>query len=57
MAAELGDWTVAAQVGGCYWKVIRWAFEKQKLYQPAPMPKPNNNVEHQTPVVGRRNYA
>ena len=43
MAAELGDWTAAAQVGGCYWKVIRWAFEKQGLYQPAATPKPNNN--------------
>jgi hypothetical protein len=85
--------------------VIRWAFEKQGLYQPAAMPKPNNNpgdpppvdvyiddgrhgeyeydaggafpylqkfwettdiwnrhqpdgqTEHQTPIVGRPNYA
>jgi len=105
MAAELGDWTTAGQVGGCYWKVIRWAFEKQGLYQPAAMVKPNNNIgapppvdvyiddgrhgeymygpanqypylqkfwettdvwnrhepdghlEHQTPIVGARNYA
>jgi hypothetical protein len=105
IAAELGDWTSADQVGGCYWKVIRWAFEKQGLYQPAATPKPNNNIgppppvdvyiddgrhgeyqyvagdgyynlqkfwettdiwnrhdpdgklEHQTPIVGRRNYA
>jgi zinc metalloprotease ZmpB len=103
--AELGDWTSADQVGGCYWKVIRWAFEKQGLYQPAATPKPNNNIgppppvdvyiddgrhgeypyvagdgyyslqkfwettdiwnrhhpdgklEHQTPIVGRNNYA
>jgi zinc metalloprotease ZmpB len=105
MAAELPDWTTAGQVGGCYWKVIRWAFEKQGLYQPVSMPKPNNNegapppvdvyiddgrhgeymygpanqypylqkfwettdiwnrhepdghLQHQTPIVGRRNYA
>jgi zinc metalloprotease ZmpB len=105
IAAELGDWTSADQVGGCYWKVIRWAFEKQGLYQPAATPKPNNNIgppppvdvyiddgrhgeyayvagdgyyvlqkfwettdvwnrhepdgklEHQTPIVGRNNYA
>jgi hypothetical protein len=105
MSAELGDWTAAAQVGGCYWKVIRWAFEKQGLYQPPLTPKPNNNIgappavdvyidngrhgeymygpanqypylqkfwettdiwnrhhpdgnlEHQTPIVGERNYA
>jgi zinc metalloprotease ZmpB len=105
IASELGDWTSADQVGGCYWKVIRWAFEKQGLYQPAATPKPNNNIgppppfdvyiddgrggeypyvagdgyyavqkfwqttdvwnrhepdgklEHQTPVVGKANYA
>jgi zinc metalloprotease ZmpB len=105
ITAEQGDWTTANQVGGCYWKVIRWAFEKQGLYQPAATPKPNGNLgppppvdvyindgrdgeypyvagdayyslqkfwettdiwnrhhpdgklEHQTPVVGRSNYA
>ncbi len=105
MAAEQGDWTTEDQVGGCYWKVIRWSFEKQGLYQPAATPKPNNNegppppidvyidngrngeymygpanqypylqrfwettdiwnrhepdghLEHQTPIVGRPNYA
>ncbi len=105
MAAEQGDWTAKDQIGGCYWKVIRWAFEKQGLYQPPGTPTPNNNVgapppidvyiddgrhgeytygpanqypylqrfwettdvwnrhhpdghlEHQTPIVGRRNYA
>jgi len=50
MSAELGDWTTAAQVGGCYWKVIRWAFEKQGLYQPASMAKPNNNIGAPPPV-------
>ena len=105
MAAEQGDWTAKDQIGGCYWKVIRWAFEKQGLYQPPGTPTPNNNegapppidvyiddarhgeytygpanqhpylqkfwettdiwnrhhpdghLEHQTPIVGRRNHA
>ncbi len=50
MSAELGDWTATAQVGGCYWKVIRWAFEKQGLYQPVTMPKPNNNIGAPPPI-------
>jgi len=50
MAAELGDWTTMSQVGGCYWKVIRWAFEKQGLYQPLAMPKPNNNIGSPPPI-------
>ena len=50
MAADLGNWTSAAQAGGCYWKVIRWAFEKQGLFQPVAMPKPNNNIGDPPPV-------
>ncbi|HMD47456.1 MAG TPA: hypothetical protein VKG79_00095 [Bryobacteraceae bacterium] len=42
MAAEIGDWIAAHQVGGCYWKVIRWAFEKQGLFQAPATPTPNN---------------
>jgi hypothetical protein len=105
MSSDFGDWTKADQIGGCYWKVIRWSFEKQGLYQPVATPKPNNLPgaappvdvyiddgrggeyqygpanqypylqrfwetsdiwnrheadglsEHQTPVVGRKNYA
>ena len=34
-AADLGDWTTEGLIGGAYGKVIRWAFEKQGLYQPA----------------------
>src|SRR5712691_2701151 len=34
-AADLGDWTSEGDIGGAYGKVIRWAFEKQGLYQPA----------------------
>jgi len=105
MASDFPDWTTKDQVGGCYWKVIRWAFEKQGLYQPVATPKPNNLIgdpppidvyidngrhgeyqyepsnnyyflqkfwettdiwnrhhpdgkpEHQTPIVGQKNYA
>lgn len=44
MTADLVDWTSAGQVGGAYGKVIRWAFEKQGLYQPMGTPTPNNNL-------------
>lgn len=40
MSAELGNWVAADQVGGVYWKVIRWAFEKQGLFQPLGAPTP-----------------
>jgi zinc metalloprotease ZmpB len=39
--ADASDWTSEGQAGGAYAKVIRWAFEKQGLYQPQP---------HKTPV-------
>ncbi|MFL6301994.1 MAG: hypothetical protein ACJ72H_00500 [Candidatus Sulfotelmatobacter sp.] len=40
MWADAGDWTSEGHQGGAYAKVIRWAFEKQGLYQPygAPLP-------------------
>ncbi len=40
IAAELGDWTTEGRPGGLYGKVVRWAFEKQGLYQPAGAPTP-----------------
>ncbi|HWE13234.1 MAG TPA: hypothetical protein VG365_06975 [Solirubrobacteraceae bacterium] len=43
MVADIGNWTSQEQVGGVYSKVIRWAFEKQGLYQPIAKPKPNND--------------
>jgi zinc metalloprotease ZmpB len=43
MSADLGDWVSENITGGAYSKVIRWAFEKQGLYQPAGTPTPNNN--------------
>jgi hypothetical protein len=44
MNADLGDWTTEGHAGGAYGKVIRWAFEKQGLYQLAGTPVPNNNL-------------
>ncbi len=40
MSADLGDWTSEGHAGGAYGKVIRWAFEKQGLYQPPGSPAP-----------------
>jgi hypothetical protein len=42
--ADHGDWVSENLTGGAYSKVIRWAFEKQGLFQPAGTPTPNNNV-------------
>ncbi len=36
MIADAFDWTSEGQAGGAYAKVMRWAFEKQGLYQPRP---------------------
>ncbi|MBA2390410.1 MAG: hypothetical protein H0V67_09155 [Geodermatophilaceae bacterium] len=40
LAADAGDWTSEGLAGGAYGKVIRWAFEKQGLYQAAGAPVP-----------------
>ncbi|WP_136666830.1 hypothetical protein [Flavobacterium sp. H122] len=40
MAVDLLDWTSEGISGGAYNKVIRWAFEKQGLFQPAGAPTP-----------------
>ena len=50
MTADFGSWTTHHQIGGCYWKVIRWAFEKQGLFQPVAKPKPNNDPGSPPPV-------
>ena len=50
MKADLADWPAAGISGGAYQKVIRWAFEKQGLYQPADMARPNNNEGAPPPV-------
>jgi len=44
ITTDLADWTSAGQTGGANGKVIRWAFEKQGLYQPSGTPTPNLNV-------------
>jgi hypothetical protein len=40
MTADLLDWTSEKLPGGAYTKVIRWAFEKQGLYQPEDLTEP-----------------
>jgi hypothetical protein len=50
MHADLGDWPFEGQSGGAYNKVIRWAFERQGLYQPAGTATPNNNKGAPPPV-------
>jgi hypothetical protein len=40
MATDLLDWTSEGLTGGAYNKVIRWAFEKQGLFQPPAAPTP-----------------
>lgn len=47
---DQGNWTAHKQVGGCYRKVIRWAFEQQGAYQAAATPKPNNLIGEPPPV-------
>jgi hypothetical protein len=39
-AAERGNWLSEDMVGGVYGKLVRWAFEKQGLYQPPGAPTP-----------------
>ncbi|MCK9495997.1 MAG: hypothetical protein M0R75_10960 [Dehalococcoidia bacterium] len=38
--ADAGDWTSEGLAGGAYGKVIRWAFEKQGLFQAPGAPTP-----------------
>jgi hypothetical protein len=42
-SADSFDWTTENITGGAYGKVIRWAFEKQGLFQAAGASTPNNN--------------
>ena len=50
MKADLADWPAEGITGGAYHKVIRWAFEKQGLYQPAHARKPNDKEGTPPPV-------
>jgi len=49
-AADTGDWTPLGLTGGAYFKVIRWAFEKQGLYQGPGAPTPTS-LEGTAPAV------
>jgi hypothetical protein len=40
LEADAGDWTSEGLAGGAYGKVIRWAFEKQGLFQAPGAPTP-----------------
>jgi hypothetical protein len=48
--ADAADWPAERISGGAYHKVIRWAFEKQGLYQDAKEPKPNDKEGLPPPV-------
>jgi zinc metalloprotease ZmpB len=53
-SADAPDWNslnpLETHAGGAYVKVIRWAFEKQGLFQLPGTPTPNNNVGSPPPV-------
>jgi len=44
--ADAGEWTSEGLAGGAYHKVIRWAFEKQGLYQRPGAPTPVTTEVH-----------
>jgi hypothetical protein len=50
LAADLGDWTTEGHAGGAYGKVIRWAFEKQGLFQPTGAPIPVTTAGAPPPI-------
>jgi hypothetical protein len=50
MVADAADWASEGLSGGAYKKVIRWAFEKQGMYQSSGAAKPNN-LEGDPPAV------
>ena len=50
MKADLAAWPGKALCGGAYHKVIRWAFEKQGLYQRSRRKAPNNEAGAPPPV-------
>jgi zinc metalloprotease ZmpB len=50
MKADRADWPAAGISGGAYHKVMRWAFEKQGLYQHAAAKRPNNKTGDPPPV-------
>ncbi|MGM0668350.1 MAG: hypothetical protein ACQET1_01450, partial [Gemmatimonadota bacterium] len=51
MATDLLNWTSEGVDGGAYGKVIRWAFEKQGLYQPGSPSSGSVTTEGDPPAV------
>jgi hypothetical protein len=51
IAADLLNWTSEGVDGGAYGKVIRWAFEKQGLYQPGSPAPGSVTTEGDPPAV------
>jgi zinc metalloprotease ZmpB len=50
MIADAADWASEGLSGGAYGKVIRWAFERQGMYQLAGAAQPNNQEGTPPPV-------
>ena len=50
MTSAIGNWVSEGELGGYYWKVIRWAYEKQGLFQPPGAPVPVTTVGAPPPV-------
>lgn len=50
MKADAADWPAQGLSGGAYHKVIRWAFEKQGLYQRRRSKRPNDKEGAPPPV-------
>jgi hypothetical protein len=50
MMADAADWASEGLSGGAYGKVIRWAFERQGMYQLAGTAQPNNQEGAPPPV-------
>ena len=48
--ADAADWPAQGLSGGAYRKVIRWAFERQGLYQRRPSKRPNDRKGAPPPV-------
>jgi hypothetical protein len=50
ITAAIGNWASEGELGGYYWKVIRWAYEKQGLFQPPGAPVPVTAVGAPPPI-------
>jgi hypothetical protein len=50
MTAAMSNWASEGELGGYYWKVIRWAYEKQGLFQPLGAPVPVTTVGAPPPI-------